>query len=168
MAIGVIGVGFIFIAMDHLAVKISGKINPPGSLSLIDNQEQTFATEDERRRHQMRKANFMAIQSRKMRRDGIIVICLGVVALLIILLTTPVNPPSSQDTTLKIANALTKKTKVPWGQISMPVAIGFSLLGVFFFRVGIQRLKHQSGLFRTCFCFVLGLMILLEGIFQWQ
>jgi len=154
--------------MDFFAVKLSKAINPPGSAVCKEESELTFATEEERKRYRMRRKTFLAIQAHRMRRDGIVVIGLGLVALAVLFCVPSFESFPSSNVLVNVGDFITRKIQTPWGPYSVIAAIGLTLIAWFLFAAGIEHWKLRQNYFKAWLCFVLGLIILLEGIFQWQ
>ena len=168
MACGVIFVGLVLVVMDYFATKLERSVgrlrSPPKGLK----SDRFDASTDENRKIGSDAGGFFGAQNHRMRRGGVWVIGGGFAALIILLLAPSFGEFPSQDFVLKVGNFVAKRTSVPWGQISVIAAVGFTAIAVFLFWAGVEHWKVRGNPTRAVLCFILGAGILIEGIFQWQ
>jgi hypothetical protein len=115
-----------------------------------------------------KKSNFYSNGSHRFRQGGYVVICIAIVVFISLLLMPSFDAFPSQGSLSMVADFFTKKTRVPWGQISVIGAIGFTAIAACLFWVGVQYWKLRGNYIILACCFTLGLVVLAEGIFQWQ
>jgi hypothetical protein len=168
MACGVIVVGILLIIMDLLATKLDGSFGHSKPLSSGAKPDLSNAGQDEYRKRWANEPGFYGAHGHRMRNGGLAVVLSGVVALVVLLLMPDFNAIPSEDVVLRVGDLVTKRTKTPCGQVNVIAAIGFAAISALLFWGGIENWRRRRSYVRAIFCFVLGLGILLEGVFHWQ
>lgn len=154
--------------MDFFATRLDGSKRRSLPTKGRAESDRSTMTEGENCKKRVGEGSFYGAQDHRMRRGGLLVVSSGIVALIALLLTPSFDEFPSQDFMLRVGDFVTKKTRVPWGQISVIAAVGFTAIAAFLFWAAFEHWKVRGNYIRAGCCFALGLGILIEGIFQWQ
>jgi len=139
-----------------------------GTFKEKSESELSLLTEKERGRYKSAERTYNTFQTHQMRKGAFWVMGFSLVALVALVFVKPFSSFPKEEDVVSFSNFLRQKVQMPWGQINILISIVFAAVGAFLIFTGSEGRKLKRPIAQSCFCIILGILVILWGIFQWD